>query len=168
MKTLALVAVLLLLGGCAHHRCPPLRAAWYLDESAPLPNPDAPRASSAVAATGAPPPPSSDSDSGQQKVPALFVALLNEGPAWTYSGFVVNPSNRTARAEFAGVELATGEFRLLRIDLADSACSLPVEVQTSCPGRHSRTQSLPGALPNYLRAEWITGGCTLTPQGTYR
>lgn len=138
---------LALASGCAHDPCPPLRAAWYLHDTATV-------------------------------GPAIFVALLNEGAKQHYTGFTINPllaaptawsaaapvADQAAATRppfgFGAATLQTGEFKLLRIDMAGSSCSLPVAVVLHCSGGASRVQPVPGALPNYMRDDWIVGQAT--------
>lgn len=124
---------LAVLGGCG---CPPLRAAWYLDDT-----PAAPAA--AASATPA-------------RRPTIFLALLNEGENSKFERVVVNPAASGGGVVFHNLtELMPGELRLLKVNEQLGPCSLPVAVQLHCGNGRSRTQAVSGSLPNYLHSTWI-------------
>lgn len=140
----AIALCLAILGGCALIPCPPLRAAWYLDDT-PAALVAAPTASLTTAASAT-----------SVRRPTIFLALLNEGQRSAFERVVVNPAVSGGGVVFHNLpELMPGELRLLKVNGQLGPCALPVAVQLHCGNGRSRTLAVSGSLPNYLHATWI-------------
>lgn len=125
--------------GCS--TCPPFRAGWYLHD---------PVASAASAPDAA--------------ASGIYLALLHQGKeAVSLKQVVINPTGSDADGvvvspaarEGAGEVWKPGQLRLFHFDKDFETCSLPVAVRIECDQRCSRTESVSGALPNYLHDAWL-------------
>ena len=149
----AIVLFVAVMVGCAN-KCPPFRAAWYLDDS--------PEAAAAAAAAVA-----AASAASVASAPTVLLALLNEGPKkLEVARLYVNPTEENNGSEVLlppavppakKLELRPGELWLFAVTVKDPSdiCVLPVRVKVQCNDGRSQTQLVSGSLPNYLHIDWI-------------
>lgn len=168
--------------GCSS--CPPFRASWYLDEDPPKDG-DPPGIYLALLNEGRDRVNLSQvtvNPKGGTTLPfSQLTVKMSEPPAGQMVLLPPKPVKRVSSAEqdaadapflkggapFKAREWLPGQLLVFRVRDAidEKRCSLPVVVQIECDKHCGRTQTVSGALPNYLHAAWIDR-CIAMPETT--